>query len=122
LPLLQLGNNLTKIEERKNFMDLNESITCPNCNSGNFLLKQEATYVYSYRIDKSDIEDTLDKTTKLPFLFDNRDLKKSDQYIQCESCNEKYPMEVNLSDNQISLTILRKAIRADHTENPEFFG
>lgn len=103
-------------------MNIDKTMACPKCNNKDFLLKQEAKYVYSYKLDTSNFENTLDKTTSLPFLFDNRELDGSKQYIECEECNEKFPTDFKLSDKKIELTILQKAIRADHTEKPEFFG
>jgi hypothetical protein len=57
----------------------------------------------------------------LPFT-DNREKENSHEYIQCEKCGTRYPIKLDDYSNQINLTILQKAIRDDHIENPEFLG
>lgn len=67
-------------------------------------------------------DENLEKTEELPFLFDNREKSESKEYLYCKSCKSKYPINLEEEDAKINFTILQKAIRADHIENPEFLG
>ncbi|MCT4509089.1 MAG: hypothetical protein N4A48_10085 [Tepidibacter sp.] len=102
-------------------MNINKSLSCPNCNSNDFLLKYEAKYVYVYKIDTSNFED-INKTSNVPFLFDTRDKADSNQYIECMGCKNRYKCDLEHDHEKIDFTILQKAIRSDYIENPEFFG
>ena len=46
----------------------------------------------------------------LPFLFDNRDQKESNQYIECNTCGTKYPCYLNEWNKGISVKDLQMAI------------
>ena len=46
-------------------------LVCPVCKSNNFLIKYEATYVYSYFIDY-DAPGHKNTEAFLPYMFDNR--------------------------------------------------
>jgi len=101
-------------------LNIQKSLTCPKCGGHKFTAKYEATYVYSYMID-SDMIGEKNEDEFFPFLFDNRELKNASEYIQCCNCGNRFPC--CFSDKKgIHLTILQKAIRADHAENPEFLG
>lgn len=102
-------------------MDISSNIICKVCNNRSFTAKYEATYVYSYTID-SDAPGHRNKDEFLPFLFDKRDKMEGKQYIECTVCGTKYPCTFNEGTTGVDLTILRKAIRSDHTTDPEFFG
>ncbi|MDP4087835.1 MAG: hypothetical protein Q8930_01040, partial [Bacillota bacterium] len=99
-------------------MDLSVDITCPNCSSINLEIKRKVTYVYTYKLNTEENKERIDKNEPLPFLFDNREKYGSDEYILCEKCGAKYPISLGNRENRIDFTILRKAIRSDHTENP----
>ncbi len=103
-------------------MKVNESIMCPHCHHAQFTAKYEATYVYSYNIDTSNTSQSNSDDTPAPFLFDNREQKDFKQYIECNYCHAKYPCTFSLDSDQVNFTILQKAIRANHTENIEFWG
>jgi uncharacterized protein YbaR (Trm112 family) len=103
-------------------MDLEENLICPKCRSTNFLVKREVTYVYTYKITNDNSDDVTRKTVNLPFLFDNREKCDSVEYIVCENCGEDYPIHLDKDRKRIELTILRKAVRSDSTENPQFLG
>jgi DNA-directed RNA polymerase subunit RPC12/RpoP len=103
-------------------LDLKESLICPKCSSKNFIVKREATYLYTYKFNPDNLLDVSKKTEDLPFLFDNREKETSNEYIECEQCGAKYPLSLDSLGKRIDLTILRKAIRADNTENPGFLG
>ena len=101
-------------------MNINESLTCPKCNGKNFEIKHEATFLYTYKIDM--MNGNIDEEENLPFLFDNREQTCFKEYIECSKCGVKYPCTINKEKQTIDLTIMKKAIRADNVENPEFLG
>ena len=77
---------------------------CPNC-KGKILLKDEATYIYSYEIGE-------EKDGITPYLFYNREQKDFHQYLQCETCKRIYDFN-SKEDPKIDFTILQKAVRSD---------
>ncbi|WP_246599757.1 hypothetical protein [Clostridium lacusfryxellense] len=103
-------------------MKIDESLVCPKCNSKNFEMKHEATYLYTYKIDLVNIQVNEEGLENLPFLFDNREQTCFNEFIECNNCGTKYPCSFNKDKQTIDLTIMRKAIRADHVKNPEFLG
>lgn len=103
-------------------MDLKKSLTCPKCSGKDFIIKREVTYLYTYKINSDDIQETTDKIESVPFLFDNREKENSNEHIECEKCGAKYSITLNDYSNQIDLTIIQKAIRSDYINNPEYLG
>lgn len=103
-------------------MKIDESLVCPKCNSKNFEMKHEATYLYTYKIDTVNIHINEEGLENLPFLFDNREQTCFNEFIQCNNCGTKYPCSFNKDNQTIDLTIMKKAIRADHVKTPEFLG
>ncbi len=103
-------------------MKLERSIKCPNCDAQRFTAKYETTYVYSYKIDMENNKKLVAKDEPLPFLFDNREQCNPKQYIECDNCGIKYPCEFSMNSKEVDFTILRKAIRADHADEPEYWG
>ena len=103
-------------------MDINqkETLVCTKCSNKEFEMKREATYLYTYDMDNH--EKWLSKTEILPFLFDNREQIDEKEYLVCKKCGSVYPCSLDKVSKEIELTILRKAVRADHQENPEFLG
>ncbi|TCK98459.1 hypothetical protein EDC19_0881 [Natranaerovirga hydrolytica] len=93
-------------------------LSCPNCHHSNLIAKHEATYVYSYTLDKDNINDN----EFIPFLFDTRDHIVSKEYLECSHCSSKFYCDFNTFDKGVNMTILQKAIRGDKTESPEFLG
>jgi transcription elongation factor Elf1 len=102
-------------------MDLSKSITCPSCGGDKLIAKYEATYVYSYFIDK-DALGLKNKEEFLSFLFDNRELKNASQYVECTNCGVQFPFTFGEGAHAVDFTILQKAVRADHAVRPEFLG
>lgn len=92
-------------------MQSSKKLTCPNCNGNQFLMKYEASYVYSYVID-SDSPGLKNKDEFLPFLFDKREQKYIDQYIECNICHTKYPCYFNQLGEGINTEALKKVIRS----------
>ncbi len=85
-------------------------LICPACNGHNFLIKYEATYVYSYNID-SDAPGLKNTVEFLPFLFDSREQKQSSQYLECKTCGTQYPCYFNEWDKEIRTEDLQNAIK-----------
>jgi hypothetical protein len=96
-------------------LKLKESLVCTKCRGTHFTIKREATYLYSYNLENKNSE-------ALPFLFDNRELVQSHEYLQCEQCGAKFPCSLDERNSTLNFTIEQKAIRADHVTNPEFLG
>lgn len=103
-------------------MNINESIVCPKCNSKNFEIKHEATYLYTYKINMVNANIDNEDSENLPFLFDNREQTDFKEFIECKSCGTKYPCSIDKDNQTINLTIMKKAIRADNVKTPEFLG
>lgn len=103
-------------------MKIKESVVCPKCNSKNFEIKHEATYCYTYKIDLLNAKLDDEELENLPFLFDNREQTDFKEYIECSKCGVKYPCSIDKDNQTIDLTIMKKAIRADNVETPEFLG
>lgn len=101
-------------------MKIDESLICPKCNSKNFEIKHEATYLYTYKIDTANISSDNEETENLPFLFDNREQTCFKEFIECNECGTKYPCSFDKFNQTIDLTIMKKAIRADNVKIPGF--
>lgn len=102
-------------------MNIEETLVCPKCNGKHFKMKRQATYVYTYDINMPE-SNINNNEEPLPFLFDNREQTDSAEYLECDSCGAHYPCPFFNDKEKIDLTILQKAIRADHKSEPEFFG
>ena len=103
-------------------MKIKESLLCTKCNGTHFTVKREATYLYSYNLDTPESGQWSKDPEALPFLFDNRELMKSNEYLRCEQCGATFPCSLDDRNSTINFTIERKAIRADHVTNPDFLG
>ena len=103
-------------------MKINESLICTKCSGTRFSVKREATYLDSYNIDTPDSNQWSKDPEALPFLFDNRELINSREYLKCEQCGATFPCSLDDSNSTISFTISQKAVRADNITNPEFLG
>ncbi|MGH4050235.1 MAG: hypothetical protein ACREVX_02605 [Clostridium sp.] len=103
-------------------MKIDESLVCPKCNSKNFEMKHEATYVYTYKIGTVNTPRDEVGLENLPFLFDNREQTCFREFIVCNNCGAKYPCSFDKDKQIIDLTIMKKAIIADNVENSEFLG
>lgn len=85
---LIIGYNTFK--ERRMFMDNQVDLICPQCQSADFEVKKEATYIYTYELDNSHSPTSARHYQPLPFLFEQRDMLSSKEYIQCKSCAGQY--------------------------------
>jgi uncharacterized protein YbaR (Trm112 family) len=104
-------------------IDITTHLTCPKCNNNSFEIKREATYVYTYHINTIKSTSLSINSEALPYLFNNREQKNIKDYLLCKSCGAQYPCSINNNDkNEINLTILQKALRSNHQENPEYLG
>ena len=84
-------------------------LVCPICKSNSFLIKYEATYVYSYFID-SDAPGLKNTEEFLPFMFDNREQKETKQFLECNTCGSIYKCYFNEWDKKIGIKDLQAAI------------
>ncbi|HVI39545.1 MAG TPA: hypothetical protein VM577_02705 [Anaerovoracaceae bacterium] len=90
-------------------MDNSKLLVCPICHNNRFIMKYEASHIYSYVFD-SDAPGQKNKEEFLSFLYDNRELTNSDQYVECQSCGAKFPCNINVWGNDTSLRELQEAI------------
>ncbi|NLY85137.1 MAG: hypothetical protein GX077_02135 [Tissierellia bacterium] len=102
-------------------MDIDKSLICPKCNGVHFEIKRMATYLYTYKLDTPLTEEWSKEDEALPFLFDNRELLNSKEYVECKECGAQFPCQLNGKGN-IHFTILQKAIPSDLVKEPNFFG
>ncbi|KUO65348.1 MAG: hypothetical protein APF84_16650 [Gracilibacter sp. BRH_c7a] len=84
-------------------------LVCPVCNSSSFLLKYEATYVYSYVID-SDAPGLNNTERFFTFLYDDREQTATKQFLECTSCGATYLCCFNQWDHNIGVKDLQDAI------------
>ena len=103
-------------------MKIDESLICPKCNSTNFKVKREATYLYAYKLDTPVNKTQSIEEDGLPFLFDYREQLDNKEYLECEECHAKYPCDLQGDNPKIHLTILQKAIRSEFENNPGYLG
>jgi hypothetical protein len=94
-------------------------LVCPVCSNSNFLIKYEATYVYSYFID-SDAPGLRNTDEFLPFMFDNREQKETKQFLECNKCGSKYTCYFNQWDSKIDIKDLQAAISSKSIPETEF--
>lgn len=92
-------------------MDHSHRVVCPACNADHFILKYQATYEYSYRIDENAPGA---KNTKelLPFMYDKREQKDAKQYIECKTCGTSYPCYFDKWTEGISPKMIQEAINS----------
>ena len=93
-------------------MDDVEFLVCPVCNSNNFQIKYEATYVYSYNID-SDAPGLKNTAEFLPYLYDSRVQTDAKQYLECQASQAKFPCYFNDWDGKVSLKCLQDVINSN---------
>lgn len=71
-------------------MHHNNHVVCPVCNSNHLILKYQATYEYSYKID-ANAPGVNNTKELLPYMYDSREQKGAKQYILCKNCGTNYP-------------------------------
>lgn len=98
------------------------TLVCPNCNSSDFQIKCQATYVYTYEIKYVDDNSITTENGTLPYLFNNREKINEKDYVLCKKCGSTYPCSLNKGKDEINLTILQRALRSDYQETPELWG
>lgn len=103
-------------------MSTEESLICEICNSRDFIIKREATYLYTYDVNTSNIVESVIHTEEIPYLFYNREKVEENDFLVCKKCGERYSYSLDKVDSKIKLTILQRAVRADHQKTPEFLG
>ena len=103
-------------------MKLDQSLICPKCNGTYFTMKREAAYLYTYKIDTPATEHRSKESEGLSFLFDYREQLSDKEYLECESCNAKFPCDLKLADEHVDFTILQKAVRSEFVENADYLG
>ncbi len=103
-------------------IDINHPLICPNCNKTIFQIKREATYLYTYDVNSPKAEFTSKNPDELPYLFENREKIGEKDYLLCMNCGNKYPCTLDKENNNISITILQKALRSDYQDIPEYLG
>lgn len=91
-------------------MTIKESLICPKCQGIHFEMKKEATYLYTYNLDTPLTSNCSIQGEPLPFLFDQRDMLKSSEYIQCKNCGQQYFYDFNNNTIKDELTALKKAV------------
>ncbi len=91
-------------------MDDSNLLQCPNCGNHNFLIKYEATYVYSYNID-SNAPGLKNTEEFLPFMYDKREQKDARQYMECKECLQQFPFYLSEWDNKIGAQELQRAVK-----------
>ena len=80
----------------------NEKYYCPKCSSPNLTAKYESAYVYSYKIDQSEKKPS-NEEYNTPFLFEDRQLKYSNEYIVCDDCHHQYETAFKQKSNKVEI-------------------
>lgn len=71
-------------------MQAKQAVECPRCGGRSLVLKYEVVYEYAYLID-ANAPGRLNDEEFRPYLYDNRVQKAAEQYVECASCNRRYP-------------------------------
>jgi predicted nucleic-acid-binding Zn-ribbon protein len=95
--------------------------SCPKCQNKELIIRREVSYVYSYKIEADD-KSIESKLSEYPYLFYNREILDSKDYIQCTKCGTQFPFSFENNSKDAKVTILKKAIRADNVKNPQYYG
>lgn len=103
-------------------MEINKSLSCTKCEGVHFEIKRMATYLYTYKLNTPLTEEWSKENEPLPFLFDNRELISSKEYLECKECGAQFPCDLYSKDTKVHFTILQKAIPSDYVKEPNYFG
>ncbi len=86
-------------------------ILCPICNATHLILKYEATYEYSYILDAN--SPGLHNTKELlPYMYDSREQKDAQQYIECTTCKTRFPCYFDKWSDGITPQMIQEKISA----------
>lgn len=66
---------------------------CPICHSNDLVLRREASYVYSYKLD-SDKPGLKNADVFLSYEYDKRENINSREYVECNQCGTQFPYQV----------------------------
>jgi DNA-directed RNA polymerase subunit RPC12/RpoP len=91
-------------------------LACPHCSSKGLLLKDQATYVYSYKINENGEVDWTDEEGYVSYLFYNREQIDFTQFVACENCGQQFPYSLEKDQRGVDFVILQKAVRSDLTD------
>lgn len=73
------------------------------------MLKYQATYEYSYRID-ANAPGANNSKELLPYMYDRREQMDSKQYIECKSCGTSYPCQFDKWTEGITAQMIQDAV------------
>jgi DNA-directed RNA polymerase subunit RPC12/RpoP len=89
--------------------DTTDTLVCPVCRNSRFVVKYEASHVYSYVVD-SDAPGCRNTDEFLSFLYDRRELINSNQYVECQACGTKFPCSFTVWNKDTSREALQEAL------------
>ena len=69
--------------------------SCPKCQNKELIIRREVSYVYSYKIE-ADEKSIESKLSEYPYLFYNREILDSKDYIQCTKCGTQFPFPLKI--------------------------
>jgi hypothetical protein len=73
------------------------------------MLKYQATYEYSYRIDEN--APGVNNTKELlPYMYDSREQKEANQYIECKGCGTNFPCYFDKWADGVTTKMIQEAI------------
>lgn len=89
--------------------DMTDMLLCPVCHKNRFVVKYEASHVYTYVVD-SDAPGRRNTDEFLSFLYDRRELTSSEQYVECQSCGTKFPCSFTVWNRDTGRQALQEAL------------
>ena len=91
----------------------NDPIICPVCNDNRLILKYETTYEYSYILDTN--APGLHNTKELlPYMYDSREQKDAQQYIECKTCRTRFPCYFDKWSDGITPQMIQERISSSY--------
>lgn len=95
-------------------------MNCPSCKEGELFLKDESTYVYTYRMDEDGWVKWKDQDGYTSYLFVDREQKDFNQYVECSHCKKIFEHSIDSSEHG-DMIILKKAIHSNGPISNDFF-
>ncbi|EIW18862.1 hypothetical protein SAMN04515679_3376 [Pelosinus fermentans] len=95
----------------KKTMQAMNRVICPSCNDDHLILKYVATYEYSYILD-SDAPGLKNTNELLPHMYDKREQKDTQQYIECRTCGISYPCYFDRWTERMNKKALQDAVNS----------